>query len=131
MSDDGDKDKEGGEKRPSRPDNAAARRERRASAGSGDRGRANSRRSSSGAGSSGNREDSSAKPGTIEEQPPIHQRVARFSREVLGELRKVVWPTRKQMSTYTIVVLAFMAFMIALVWALDLLFAEVVFTIFG
>ena len=73
----------------------------------------------------------SDKPGTAEDNQPLPKRIARYIREVLAELRKVVWPTRKQMSTYTVVVLAFMAFMIGLVWVLDLLFARVAFGIFG
>ena len=42
-------------------------------------------------------------------------RLARFLREVVAELRKVIWPTRKQLVTYTIVVLVFVSFMVALV----------------
>ncbi|MBA0124689.1 preprotein translocase subunit SecE [Haloechinothrix sp. YIM 98757] len=139
MSEDGDKDKEDDAQRPSRPDNAASRRGRRGSArkgnGRNNRDQANPQGKPSGpgpgAGSSSGREGSAAKAGTIEEKQPLHQRIVRYIREVLGELRKVVWPTRKQMSTYTVVVLAFMLFMIGLVWALDLLFARVVFAIFG
>ncbi len=35
-------------------------------------------------------------------------------------MRKVIWPNRKQMLTYTSVVLAFLAFMVALVGLADL-----------
>jgi len=35
------------------------------------------------------------------------------------------------MVTYTAVVLAFVAFMVALVWALDWVFAKAVFALFG
>lgn len=58
-------------------------------------------------------------------------RLARFLREVVAELRKVIWPTRKQMVTYTIAVLVFVSFMVALVFALDSLFAEGVALLFG
>ena len=34
----------------------------------------------------------------------IFQRTARFYRQVVAELRKVVWPSRKQLTTYTAVV---------------------------
>ena len=61
----------------------------------------------------------------------MFQRLGRFLREVVAELRKVIWPTRKEMVTYTTVVIVFVAFMVALVWALDLLFAKGVLWIFG
>jgi preprotein translocase subunit SecE len=61
----------------------------------------------------------------------LPNRLARFLREVVAELRKVIWPTRKQMVTYTIVVLVFVSFMVALVAGLDFLFARGVLAIFG
>jgi preprotein translocase subunit SecE len=58
-------------------------------------------------------------------------RVARFLREVVSELRKVIWPTRKELVTYTSVVLVFVTFMVALVSGLDILFAKGVLALFG
>jgi preprotein translocase subunit SecE len=58
-------------------------------------------------------------------------KLARFLREVVAELRKVIWPTRNQLVTYTIVVLVFVSFMVALVWLLDLAFAQGVQYVFG
>ena len=58
-------------------------------------------------------------------------RLARFLREVVAELRKVIWPTRSQLVTYTIVVLVFVSFMVALVWLLDFVFAQGVVLLFG
>ena len=58
-------------------------------------------------------------------------RLRRFLREVVAELRKVHWPTRKQIVTYTIVVLLFVSFMVALVAGLDALFTKGVFALFG
>ena len=54
-----------------------------------------------------------------------------FYRQVVAELRKVVWPTRKQLSTYFVVVLTFVVFVIAFVSVLDLVFAWAMFKIFG
>ncbi|MFE7511971.1 preprotein translocase subunit SecE, partial [Streptomyces sp. NPDC057540] len=34
-------------------------------------------------------------------------RLALFYRQIIAELRKVVWPTRSQLSTYTTVVIVF------------------------
>ena len=61
----------------------------------------------------------------------IFTRFARFLREVVAELRKVIWPTRKEMITYTVVVIVFVVFMVALVAGLDVLFAKGVLTVFG
>ena len=58
-------------------------------------------------------------------------RAVRFLREVVAELRKVIWPTRKELVTYTSVVLVFVTFMVALVSGLDLLFAKGVLALFG
>lgn len=58
-------------------------------------------------------------------------RLLRFLREVVAELRKVHWPTRRQIVVYTFVVLIFVSFMVALVYVLDLAFAKGVFALFG
>ena len=58
-------------------------------------------------------------------------RLVRFLREVVAELRKVIWPTRNQLVTYTIVVLVFVSFMVALVSLLDFLFGRGVLFLFG
>jgi preprotein translocase subunit SecE len=61
----------------------------------------------------------------------LASRLVRFLREVVAELRKVIWPTRKQLVTYTLVVLVFVSFMVALVAGLDYLFAKAVLFLFG
>ena len=66
-----------------------------------------------------------------EKRPGLLSRFARFVREVIAELRKVIWPTRRQQLTYTIVVLVFVAVVVAFVSGLDLLFAKGVFWIFA
>ena len=58
-------------------------------------------------------------------------RLVRFFREVVSELRKVIWPARNQMVTYTVVVVVFVVFMVALVAGLDVLFATGVLKVFG
>ncbi|MCI3276220.1 MULTISPECIES: preprotein translocase subunit SecE [Streptomyces] len=47
------------------------------------------------------------------------KRLALFYRQVIAELRKVVWPTRNQLTTYTTVVIVFVVIMIALVTVID------------
>ena len=58
-------------------------------------------------------------------------RLGLFYRQVIAELRKVVWPTRSQLITYTAVVLVFVGFIIAVVSLLDLAFGWVVLEVFG
>jgi preprotein translocase subunit SecE len=43
-----------------------------------------------------------------------------FLKQVVAELRKVIWPNRKQMVSYTSVVLVFLVFMVALIGVVDL-----------
>ena len=54
-----------------------------------------------------------------------------FYRQVVAELRKVVWPTQQQLVTYLIVVLVFVLVMIAYVSLLDVAFGKAVFALFG
>ncbi|RII22253.1 preprotein translocase subunit SecE [Streptomyces sp. YIM 130001] len=58
-------------------------------------------------------------------------RLALFYRQIVAELRKVVWPTRSQLTTYTSVVIVFVVIMIALVTVIDYGFSEVVKYVFG
>ena len=61
----------------------------------------------------------------------LPSRFVRFLREVVAELRKVIWPTRSQLVTYTLVVLVFVSFMVGLVTLLDYLFGRGVLFLFG
>ncbi|MCB0949208.1 MAG: preprotein translocase subunit SecE [Mycobacterium sp.] len=54
-----------------------------------------------------------------------------YLQEVIAELRKVIWPNRKQMVSYTTVVLFFLAFMVALIGFTDLGVGKLVMTVFG
>jgi preprotein translocase subunit SecE len=54
-----------------------------------------------------------------------------FYRQVVAELRKVVWPTQQQLVTYFFVVMAFVVFMMALVAGLDLGLGKVIFWLFN
>lgn len=61
----------------------------------------------------------------------VFKRLRKFLREVVAELRKVIWPNRKQMVTYTAVVLVFVTFMVAFISGLDLAFIRGVQWLFG
>ncbi|MGZ4464878.1 MAG: preprotein translocase subunit SecE [Nocardioides sp.] len=56
---------------------------------------------------------------------------ATFYRQVVAELRKVVWPTQQQLITYFLVVLVFVVVLMAIVSLLDLGFGKLVFALFG
>jgi len=54
-----------------------------------------------------------------------------FYRQVVAELRKVVWPRRNELITYTAVVLVFVLIMVGIVFGLDTLMGKVVLMVFG
>ena len=54
-----------------------------------------------------------------------------YLKQVVAELRKVIWPNRKQMISYTAVVLVFLAFMVALIGGVDLGVGKLVMWVFG
>jgi preprotein translocase subunit SecE len=58
-------------------------------------------------------------------------RMALFLRQVMFELKKVVWPTKEQMVTYTAVVVVFVIIMGLIIAALDFVFVKLVLLIFG
>ena len=66
-----------------------------------------------------------------EEKLGIFARVGLFYRQVLSELKKVVWPIRNMLTTYTAVVLVFVTFIIAVVSVIDFVLTKVVFWVFG
>ena len=58
-------------------------------------------------------------------------RVATYNRQVVAELRKVIWPTRNELVTYTIVSIVFVTAMVALVALYDFVFTKGVLAVFG
>jgi preprotein translocase subunit SecE len=66
-----------------------------------------------------------------EERKPLPARISLFYRQVIAELRKVIWPTRKELVTYTTVVIAFVCVVILYVTVLDFGFSKAVFAVFG
>jgi preprotein translocase subunit SecE len=75
----------------------------------------------------GSAPEKAAKPGPAK---PDRVTPARFVREVVQELRKVVWPTRKELVTYTTVSLVFILIMVAIVTSLDYGFTKLVLALF-
>jgi preprotein translocase subunit SecE len=61
----------------------------------------------------------------------LFARIARFIREVVAELRKVNWPSRNELLTYTSVVVVFVVIIVLIVAGLDYGFAWAVGKVFG
>ncbi|WP_223290993.1 preprotein translocase subunit SecE [Streptomyces avicenniae] len=58
-------------------------------------------------------------------------RLALFYRQVVAELRKVVWPSRNQLTTYTTAVIVFVIVVICILTVLDWGFSRAVDYVFG
>ncbi len=69
----------------------------------------------------------------VQDQAPAPVRTGpiTFYRQVLAELRKVVWPTREQLITYFFVVLVFVVVMMTLVSLLDLGLGKLTLAVFS
>ena len=61
----------------------------------------------------------------------LFSRIALFFRQTVAELRKVIWPTRKELIAYTTVVIIFVLVMAGIIAALDYVFARGVLFVFG
>ena len=70
-----------------------------------------------------------------DKKPPASPAVGRgltlFLRQMVAELRKVIWPTRKELLTYTWVVIVFVAVFTAMVAVFDFVFTRLVLQLFG
>jgi preprotein translocase subunit SecE len=65
------------------------------------------------------------------DQGNVFSRLALFIRQVVAELRKVIWPTRKELIAYTTVVIVFVVAMAAIIAGYDYVFTKGVLFIFG
>ena len=73
------------------------------------------------------RSDDRAKP----DKKGLFARISLFVRQVVAELRKVIWPTRKELIAYTTIVVVFVSIMAAIVAGFDFVFTRGVLLIFG
>ncbi len=64
-------------------------------------------------------------------QGNVFSRLALFIRQVVAELRKVIWPTRKELIAYTTVVVFFVLIMAGIIAGFDYVFTRGVLFIFG
>ena len=61
----------------------------------------------------------------------VFARTALFYRQIIAELRKVVWPSRNDLTTYTTTVIVFVMVIMAIVYGLDSGFSELAKVVFG
>jgi len=52
-------------------------------------------------------------------------RLTRFLREVRSEMKKITWPSKKELTANTIVVLVSVFFAATLIWIIDGFFAQI------
>ena len=70
-------------------------------------------------------------PAGSERKRGFFGRIWLFIRQVVGELKKVVTPSRRDLVNYVLVVLVFVAFMMVLISLLDLAFGQLALWLFG
>ena len=77
--------------------------------------------------------DQSAKRGSGSGRADRRERTtpAVFTRQVAAELRKVIWPTRNELVTYTTAALVFVVILSTIVLTLDYGFTKLMFWVFG
>ncbi|GJF29257.1 preprotein translocase subunit SecE [Kitasatospora sp. NBC_01539] len=61
----------------------------------------------------------------------LFARIAIFYRQIIAELRKVVWPSRNELLQYTTVVVVFVVVVMLAVYGMDTGFAKLSLVIFG
>ena len=74
-------------------------------------------------------------PGVAAEPAPSAKKsrtgVRQFVREVRGELKRVVWPSRKEVASYSLVVLVAVTIVTLFVFGMDQLFGEFALRVFS
>jgi len=61
-----------------------------------------------------------------ENKPKATSRMKSYFKGVKSELKKVNWPTKKELTNYTIVVVTTVGVMTIVIWGLDLVFENLV-----
>ena len=86
-------------------------------------------------GSRGKKPAAKKKSGPAPKKPAVKKKKrtspALFYRQIVAEMRKVVWPTRGELSTYTGVVIVFVVCIIAIVATMDYGISKAVSAVFG
>ncbi len=59
-----------------------------------------------------------------QKKPSIFARIGRYFKEVVGELKKLTWPTKKELLSYTLTVIGFILLLAVIIYALDFVFGS-------
>lgn len=70
------------------------------------------------------------KPAKKDKKDSFGKRFTHFFKDLKSEVKKVVWPSKKQIKNNTAVVLAFMAIAAVFVWTIDFILSALVNLIF-
>jgi preprotein translocase subunit SecE len=65
-----------------------------------------------------------------EKKPNLFNRLSLFIKEIIDELKKVVYPTKKEVRTYSIVVVVFLAVITAFISLIDITGGKLIMFIF-
>lgn len=66
-----------------------------------------------------------------DDRPGLFARLALFFRQVVAELRKVVWPTRPELIRWSWVVIVFCTIMALIIAGFDVAFGKFALSLFG
>jgi preprotein translocase subunit SecE len=66
----------------------------------------------------------------LQQQKKERTGARQFLKEVRQELKKVIWPTRRELGTYTVVVLVTVIVLTSYVFGLDVVFSKFVLNVF-
>jgi preprotein translocase subunit SecE len=69
------------------------------------------------------------KKSSKDDRPSLFQRAKKYLREVRSEMKKVNWPTRDELITYTVVVFGMTTVLTLLVFGMDWAFNKLVFSV--
>jgi len=58
----------------------------------------------------------------VQKKPSVYKKFVKFVKEVRSELKKVIWPTRSQLISYTLTVIVICLLVGAVIWLFDALF---------
>lgn len=64
------------------------------------------------------------KPGFFKKIGMFFSKIGKYFKEVIAEVSKLSWPTKKEIVNYTLAVIGFVALMALIMWVLDLGFSE-------
>jgi preprotein translocase subunit SecE len=76
------------------------------------------------------RKDTQTRPRPAPRPQKERVRPAEFGRQVRAELRKVAWPTREQVTNYSIVVFVALVLLTGMIFGLDYVFGKFVIILF-